>query len=232
MIEYFSELLFPPICIWCEEEWKLLCNECNKHLQSYPELCPHCHRVSKYYETCLDCKKQIPLEKIVIWFSYSTLIKRLIRDYKYWNAYKIWTFLWRKLTYIVQSSLIPTEWLLISYAPIHRYKEWFIRWYNQAEIIADCIWKELWVPVIWLFKKTKRTLSQTNYKRLKRQTNISWSIQLRHDHEKIIWLYNPKTILLVDDIMTTWTTQYTLAESIKEHYSKISIHWIVVARHK
>lgn len=50
------DLLFPRVCIGCRENGEYLCSECKKSLVSHPDICPYCHRFSKNFETCIDCK--------------------------------------------------------------------------------------------------------------------------------------------------------------------------------
>ena len=78
------DLLFPRECVGCRKEGEYLCSDCKKSLQAHPEICPFCHKNSVDFKACFACRaKELPLEGILIGFSYQSLMKKLIFKVKF-----------------------------------------------------------------------------------------------------------------------------------------------------
>lgn len=231
MEKYYTLILnffFPEVCFWCWREWSYICTNCHRDLQAHPDICPVCHRRSQFWNTCLNCFKESPLSGVMIGFSYSWLIKKLIRAIKYNHTTDCISTISKKLALLIQTTPFHSNKnILISYVPIHRWKKWMVRWYNQAQLLAEATAQQVWLPCVELFTKQRWTRSQTNFKKSKRASNISWSFALHP------WLSIPKntTIILVDDVMTTWSTLQELWWILKEQHPTVRIYWLVIARH-
>lgn len=226
--------LFPAHCISCQKQGAYLCKSCKKKLIPHPEICPLCHRFSANYETCLDCKsdKHRYLEWIIIPFSYSNEIKKLILKLKYGHKKDVIDFLTDRLILTIQINkklptfLIPNSSFLISYVPSHRYRKYFTKWYNQSELLAKNLAKKLWLPCSQLVQKTKYTKSQAGLDRKARLKNLKNAFSLKKTN-----LTGNETVILIDDVTTTWSTLNQIAKTIKNSYPKVKIWGLVIARH-
>ena len=234
--------LFPSHCISCWLQGQYLCKSCKRNLLPHPEICPLCHRFSANHETCLNCKpeKKWYLQWIIIPFCYSNEIKKLILKLKYGHKKDVIDFLTDRLILALQlnqriSSNFPSLWregfgvglkLVISFVPSHRYRKYFTKWYNQSELLAKNLATKLWLPCSQLVQKTKHTKSQASLTRKARLKNLQNAFVLK---ENI--LTGTETVLLVDDVTTTWSTLNQIAKTIKTTYPKIKIRWLVIARH-
>ena len=227
-------LLFPSHCISCSKQWAYLCTTCKRNLLPHPEICPLCHRFSANYETCLDCKseKNRYLEWIIIPFCYSNEIKKLILKLKYGHKKDVIDFLTDRLILALQINkklpqlLIPNSSFLISYVPSHRYRKYFTKWYNQSELLAENLAKKLWLTCSQLVEKKKYTKSQAGLDRRARLTNLQKAFVLKENN-----LNGNETVLLIDDVTTTWSTLNQIAKTIKKSHSKVKIRGLVIARH-
>lgn len=239
-------LLFPSHCITCNKQGEYLCKTCKKKLIPHPEICPLCHRFSAHYETCLDCKsdKHRYLEWIIIPFSYSNEIKKLILKLKYGHKKDVIDFLTDRLMLTLQLNQriirnFPSLWRegfgvglsgaksLVTFVPSHRYRKYFTKWYNQSELLAKNLAKKLWLPCSQLVQKTKYTKSQAKLTRKDRLKNLKNAFSLTQTHN----LTETETVLLVDDVTTTWSTLNQIAKTIRTTYPKVKIRWLVIARH-
>jgi len=268
--------IFPRHCIACWQQGEYLCKSCKKQLQPHPEICPYCHRVSKDYTTCIECRcnKNNNLEGIIIPFAYTTLLKKLIIKLKYFHKKDIGEFLVERLTIALQANqsfqrkfnicppLSKEGWcvaqedlsratrnpssvntdtspfskgrqnkkistLLISFIPSHRYRHYFVKWYNQSELLAKKLSKKLHVPMVVLARKQKHTKTQASLDRNGRLYNLKNAFSLIQN----LNLFGNETMLIVDDITTTWSTINELAKLIKFHYPDIKVRWAVLWRH-
>jgi len=228
------DLIFPRECLSCGKPGSHLCFECKKKLTPHPELCPFCHSPQRDFKTCQLCKYnwETALEWVLICFSYQTLIKKLILKLKFYHKKDIWPFLAQRLSLLIQTHQTLSEALnrgnlIISFIPSHRWRHYFEKGYNQSELLAKHLAKELNIPVLQLAKKSKYTASQLKLSRSQRQKNLSSVFSPLH-LEKI-----PKDshILLVDDVTTTASTLKEVATCIKSNRPDLKIRWGVLARH-
>jgi ComF family protein len=230
----FIDYFFPPHCISCWQQGNYLCKNCKKKLLPHPEICPLCHRFSANYETCLNCKteKKWHLEWIIIPFCYSNEIKKLILKLKYGHKKDLIDFLTDRLILALQinkktqSLFIIHSSLFISYVPSHRYRKYFTKGYNQSELLAKDLAKKLHLTCNQLVQKTKHTKSQAGLDRKARLKNLKNAFVLKKNI-----LNGNETVLLVDDVTTTWSTLNQIAKTIKTSYPKAKIRWLVIARH-
>ena len=228
------DLIFPRECLGCGKQGSYLCFECKKKLTPHPELCPFCHSPQRDFKTCYLCKSnwETALEWVLICFSYQTLIKKLILKLKFYHKKDIWPFLAQRLSLLTQTHQTLSEALnqgnlIISFIPSHRWRHYFEKGYNQSELLAKHLAKELNMPVLQLAKKSKYTASQLKLSRSQRQKNLNSAFSPLHV-EKI-----PKDshILLVDDVTTTASTLKEVATCIKSSRPDLKIRWGVLARH-
>jgi len=237
--------LFPRHCSNCSTPWAYLCKNCKKHLEPHPEICPVCHRFSQDYQKCINCKsnKDFVLEGIIIPFSYTNILKKLIMKLKYFHKKDIGGFLIDRLALALEANKTfqkQIQWSntifwnhltksseIITFVPTHRYRHYFIKGYNQSELLAKKLGEKLHVPVISIAKKKKHTKTQASLDRNGRLKNLKNVFSLIPH----LTLLGNETILIVDDVTTTWSTINELAKLIKFHYPNIKVRWAVLGRH-
>ncbi|MCX6825160.1 MAG: phosphoribosyltransferase family protein [candidate division SR1 bacterium] len=267
------DYLFPRQCINCGIPGAYLCINCKRELQPHPEICPYCHRTSKDYLSCIECRtnKNNSLEGIIIPFAYTKLLKTLIIKLKYFHKKDITSFLIDRLAIGLQAneslqkelyfcppfskegwceapedlsykikSLSPAGFslykgrqnkgnskLFISFVPSHRYRNYFIKGYNQSELLARELSKKLGVPMISLANKYKHTKTQASLDRNGRLHNLKNAFTLK----KNLPFKGDETLFIIDDITTTGSTINELGKLVKQTYPKIKIRGMVLGRH-
>lgn len=233
--ENMWDLLFPRICVSCKEEWDYLCNKCKKELRSYPEICPFCYKFSKNYDVCSNCKYEIrpDIQWILIWFYYTDILKKLILKLKYNHKKDIANFLSDRLALIMQVhqkiSHEMEKWnVIICSIPSHRHRKYFVKWYNQSELLSKKLAKNLGISYHNIFKKLKNTKSQVWLDRENRFSNLdsAFCFKKNFDYNSIKW----KTIVLVDDITTTGATINEIAKLLTSAKLENKIYGLVVAK--
>lgn len=225
------DFIFPRICVWCWEKWEYLCNECKKQIEAHPEMCPFCHKKSNHFQTCYECKESQILQWIVIWFAYKTAIKKLVLNAKFAHKKDTIWFLSKKLSLIIQTNqflqdIIKKNKLFISYIPSHRKRHYFEKWYNQSQLLAEALAKDLNISMLKLAKKKKYTVSQLRLNREQRKKNLN-NVFVVQNLNKIPL---NSTILLVDDVTTTGSTLSELAKTIHSKRSDLQFRWAVICR--
>ena len=228
----FIALMFPRCCVWCYQQGDYICKQCKKELHPHPDRCPFCHRVMMHGATCYDCHlNHRHLAGVMVAFVYTDMIKKLILWLKFGHRYDISWFLAERLAMLVITN--PTikqaqqrNTLIVSYVPAHRRRRLMKKWYNQSYLLAKKVAHILDVPCVSLSKKIRHTASQTRLSRQERLTNLHGSFATRPRY-----ILKTATILLIDDITTTWSTLHELAKEIHQRYPSTTIWWAVIGRH-
>lgn len=228
------DFIFPKQCVGCKKMWEYLCKECKRQIQPHMEICSWCHKFSKDYQTCLDCKSQwdFVLDGIVIPFSYSWFLKKIILKLKYYHRRSVVEFLIQRvcLAIYANQTLSNKIWkwkVVVSWIPSHRHRRYFVKWYNQSYLLAKQLWKNLDIQYVEILKKNKHTKSQASLDREWRLKNLKNAFSIV---DKTHILSHVDTLILVDDVTTTWSTMNEIAKLIKFFYPNISIWWVVLAR--
>jgi len=228
------DLIFPKQCINCWKIWEYLCKDCKKQLKPHREMCSSCHKYSNNYETCLECKsaKEFLLDGILIPFSYTWFLKKIILKLKYYHKKDVVDFLIDRVVIAIHANNILnnklSQWnVVVSGIPSHWHRRYFVKWYNQSYLLAKNLSKKLWLEYKVFLKKTKKTKSQASLDRAGRLQNLKNAFDFKWD---VSFLESTKTVILVDDITTTGSTMNEIARLIKSKFPKISIWWVVLGR--
>lgn len=200
----------------------------------HPELCPACHAPSPSFKTCAACtlEGETFLDGLLIGFSYQTLLKKLILKLKFQHKKDIASFLAERGGLLVQlnpylASALQHGSLLVSYVPSHWYRKYFQKGYNQSELLARELAKQLQLPFLSCFRKRRATVSQLTLNRKERLKNLISAFELLPHPQ----LTSGKVVLLVDDVTTTGATLNELAKTLKQQRPDITVWGLVLARH-
>ena len=210
MKKFILDLLFPINCLECNQEGKFICSSCFKKIP--------------VNEKNMEFNKDSVLDKLIIASNYSyPLIKKAIHRYKYdfvkELANPLGQLMIKKLNQqnIKDSILIPI--------PLHLKR---LRWrgFNQADLLAQHIGKELNIPVINnLLIRTKHTLPQAKIENAQeRQQNIKQAFALNSRT-----LFSGRSFILIDDISTTGATLKECAKILKPLKPK-EIYGLVISK--
>ncbi len=182
-----------------------ICDKCRKILP-YNDgiICPLCGRRQKEEGICLTCKqKRIGVEKARSVFTHEGEAARLIVRFKRGPKY-LYRTLGEELYALCKREFHGVD--AIVAVPMSE-KSLKKRGYDQAALLAMRL-GELWdVPVLTPVVKTRDTKPQKFLGRTDREQNLKGSFHVA-DRKSV----KGKTILIVDDTMTTGTTLSELAD--------------------
>jgi ComF family protein len=157
-------------------------------------------------EYCSDCtRKAYHYNKGYAVWTYNESMKRSIADFKYKSKKENASFYINEILRLYGNVIKALSPDVIVPVPIHRSK-YIERGYNQAEILALPIGKELNIPVLpKLLLRNKKTLPQKKLSDKERLRNLSeafcYNSKAGCKYKKLI-----KRVLLIDDIYTTGST--------------------------
>lgn len=202
------EFIFPikNICFFCQEEELLLenflCRQCFGNL----------HIVNK--EVFLESGS---IERCFYTTVYDKYMKDIIKKFKFQDK----SYLYRPLGALLASTMVEKDITgqvdLISFVPSHRRKE-AIRGYNQAELLAKYISKEIDKEVYNGLVKIKHTKDQHFLNEEDRRLNLKTAFKIKRKEE-----IEDKRVLLIDDILTSGATMEECANELKKNGAKAVI---------
>lgn len=214
-----KDIIIPKKCYSCKKEWYFLCNKCVKNVDSFNSICYICKKSSKWFKVHESCKKGIHFDNLIILYHYrNNIIKKLIKDAKFYNKKDIF----EDFAFYLSNKLIENinikdkeEYLLIP-VPLHFLRK-LKRWYNQAEIISSNILDNVWLKFNKkiLYKK-KNTRQQSWTSKQSRLSNLKNSFKINKKQVDKIDNIKTKTIILIDDVVSTWATLNEISKILKQ----------------
>ena len=174
--------------------------------------CPVCGRKTDRPEICLECKATTPrFKKAISPLVYNGGAVALIAKYKNGCGYLKEYFadlICRKLENLPKADCIV--YIPMTKKSIHK------RGYNQAELLAKSISDRTQIPVLKDgLLKAKETAAQKSLSKKERATNLADCFKV--NDRKLI---KDKTILLIDDVLTTGATADAACKKLLEAGAK------------
>lgn len=188
---------------------------------------------SKYIELYRDktsyYKKEInnfTLDKVFIALLYEENLQKDLKNFKYRYTEKSelqFTCYYKRL-FEEKLSWINKKNIILSWIPMF-FLDRFFRWYNQTYILAQKLSEELDIPFMKLTKKIKYTSKQAILNKEKRLLNLKNCFSFNNKYKNYIkW----KTIIIIDDIISTWTTSNEISKVLKKAWVK-NVIWLFLA---
>ena len=218
MIEHILDIISPHRCCSCGEIGDILCSNCKYDIISEPlSVCALCLKPVAKIGLCGSCQRKMPFEQV--WFvgERSEALKKLIDQYKFQSSRAGAAVLAELLDEILPILPAGTALTGIPTSP----STVRVRGFDHVGLIV----REL---------ARRRNLSVTSL--LERKTHATLHFLKKSDREKLgpeLFRLNskvmPKSVLLVDDILTTGTTLRSAGKLLKEAGVE-HLYGVVVAR--
>lgn len=189
MFSYLLSLLFPPKCHFCrcilQKAETDLCHSCRGDA---PEL--------------LRTKRKIPLiaQWTAVWY-YKGAVRKSILRFKFCNARGYADFYARELALKLRDADFANDFSVITWVPVSKLRR-LLRGYDQSELLATALGKELGLPAVQLLKKHRHTQPQSSLPGASQRRANVLNAYMCVDRHSIIG----KHILLLDDVLTTGST--------------------------
>ena len=185
---YLINLLFPPKCILCgkllKQEEQDLCRECRVDSPEYPG--------RKESFQFLD-------SFTAVWY-YEGNVRRSLLRYKFYN-YRSFASGYGRLLAMKLLECHPEGFDCLTWIPVSRLRK-LRRGYDQVELLAKAVGRELGMTPVPLLKKIRHNRPQSGLSDAsKRRANVLGAYQAIHRE-----VISGKRILLLDDILTTGAT--------------------------
>jgi ComF family protein len=188
LIHYIKEWLFPPKCILCQgllsAEETDLCRRCRAETDEYPQG---------------KLKLQFIDRAAAVWY-YKGNVRHSLHRFKFRRC----AFLAEPYGKLMAMKLLTAEMAqadLITWVPISPVRRFF-RGYDQDQLLARVISRELGIPCRELLKKVRHNRPQSGISGYARRRANVLGVYRALNPEEI----SGKRIVLVDDILTTGAT--------------------------
>lgn len=189
-------LIFPPKCILCH---KLLSRE-----QS--DLCHSCREKSPEFRRA---KSRIPFvaQWTALWY-YKDDVRSSIHRYKFGHA-RNYADPYARLLAVKLQNTPAKQADVLTWVPISPLRR-FHRGYDQSALLAEALGKELSLPTTRTLRKIRHTPPQSGIRdAARRRANVLGAYRaVRPD------AFRGKTVLLVDDVVTTGATASECAKTL------------------
>lgn len=217
LIHWILDLLFPRKCALCR---KLLsdgetdyCRSCRTKAPRFPVLQEKEHPSGKSKLQFLD-------SVIAVWY-YKENVREAILRLKFHKASFLAEPLGRSLALKVLEAH-PDGFDCLTWVPVSPRRK-RKRGYDQAELLARSVGKELGIPVVPLLQKVRDNPAQSGMSGEDRKANVLGVYRVRKGADP-----SGKRVLLVDDVFTTGATAEECGRVLLEGGAK-EVHCAVVA---
>lgn len=225
--DFVLDLVFPKTCVLCLQEGEFLCRMCSVLLIVKSPSCLICKKRDLCGKICRSCCKKTPVRRFYAPFVYrNEVVRRLIHIYKYERAKELYRPLSAfAITAMQKANFSPKKNMIIIPVPLH-WRRRHERGFNQAELIAEEIGEAFDLPILKkALTRVKNTSAQIELKNDSlRQKNIENAFVVRDTN-----MIKKKTILLVDDVVTSGATINEAAKVLKKTGAK-SVWATAIAR--
>lgn len=213
--QIIQQIFFPVnyTCNACGKEvfsGKYFCENCYKKLPFIKiNKCNHCGRITPYAvaycDSCVENNVSFDVARSV--FDYVDPVDKLIKDFKYNGKRYLAEVFASEMKNFCFSEFIQAD--VIAYVPMTEERLKF-RGYNQAKLLAYELASLLNAPVSdTLIEKVIETPRQANLTKVERRSNLDKSFKVSKSEA------NGKSVLLIDDVLTTGTTADVIAKELK-----------------
>ncbi len=226
ILEGLSDLIYPHNCILCHRLLLIhnpqifLCASCLSTIEhNFPPFCPKCskHLINTEQPLCSDClKREYHFDYAYSACFYNDTLRRLIHLFKYANKTSLRHHLGNLILSFLRTYHINLgKFDVLIPIPLHpiRFRE---RGYNQSHLLAQEIARHWKIPLSSdNLIRIRHTKNQALVGLKNRWTNIQGAFRIKHSSQ-----FLEKSVLLVDDLLTTGTTVSEAARMLKEAGAK------------
>lgn len=210
LYHFLMELLFPPKCVLCGQLLKNgeidLCRACRADAPEYPNR---------------KIKLQFLDSFAAVWY-YEGNVRRSLLRFKFRNA-RSYSVAYGRILAMKLLSQYPEGFDVLTWVPVSRLRK-LRRGYDQAELLAKAVGRELGMAPVPMLKKIRNNRPQSRLKGAEvRKANVLDAYRLADGAD-----VKGERVLLLDDILTTGATAGECARMLLSAGAK-EVHCAAVA---
>jgi len=214
------DLIFPRECLGCGTENDWICSDCSDKIEFRQEQdCYSCRKPSITGQVCKDCKTQTSLDKVWIAADYD---QETVQQSIHWLKYKYVEELGERLAEIlarfvkqhklIELSALDASRTIITAVPLNK-KRYLQRSFNQSGLIAQNLAEHLELEYFpQIIRRIRNAPPQAQLNREERLVNVKDAFDMPEDYD-----LSGRTIIIVDDVLTTGSTLDECARVFKRN---------------
>lgn len=214
------ELIYPPLCWVCQQYCRDLadgiCTGCCQSLTHDPfPTCPYCSSTVGPHvvlsDGCVNCRDQsFAFDRAIRGGPYAGAMREAILRMKQSGGESLAEAVGRAWAKQIGGKVAALEPVLVAPVPLHWYRRWR-RGFNQSAVLAAALARQLRVMCRpRLLRRVRATAKQTSLPPTRRRDNVRGAFVCRRDPAVA-----GKTVVLVDDVMTTGATAHEAARALR-----------------
>ncbi|MHB8259569.1 MAG: ComF family protein [Bacteroidia bacterium] len=218
-----ASLIYPRVCVACEGSlFKHEQHICNKCYVTLPKTNYHLQKENPLLKTFYG-RADVSFASSFLFFQKKGMVQKILHALKYKSKPEVAQLVGKWYAEdLKQDNTLPAFDYIIP-VPLHK-KRQQKRGYNQSEYFAKGLSEVLDIPILThVLIKKQFTETQTHKTRAERAENILQSFAIEHTE-----LINNKSILLVDDVITTGATLEACMIQLQKH-AQISVSVATIA---
>lgn len=230
LLKSLADFVFPPICYGCDSEIEtgLVCEACRLDLFTHElAVCSKCGRpCTPATNYCGQCATPFSLSRVRGLGFYAPPFDKLIQAFKYSGKTKVGELLGQAVAALVRQDEVLSSADAVCPIPLHpaRLRE---RGFNQSLLLAAAISMSTRIPLAESLTRTRYTSTQTlKANPEKRRKNVERAFEMRPGAG-----VDGKTVLLVDDVMTTGATLDQAARELLKGGAASVLGVVIAAAH-
>lgn len=221
LVRTFVDLLYPPACLLCRTRNTgspppLLCGACAEALRrNGPPVCQHCGlEVPGAFDslpTCPACRRRPPAFDLArAPWRYAGPIRMAVRQFKYRRRWRVGRWLAGQMAQTAAAALPLDAVDLVAPVPMHRLRRLW-RGFDHAAFLSKSVARALDKPhQPAVLRRSRWTGPQPRRARPARRRNVRGAFAA--DPRRL----RGRTVLLVDDVLTTGATADACARTLKQ----------------
>jgi len=220
ILRRIESFFFPPLCILCDtprpsgSRW--FCSSCSAIIKkqiSDRKACGRCAQNRTIRSCSCDYTWDYPFEKIIAFVDYTDTIRNLMQHIKYKGKRSLAYDLGAVCGSMSDITHMSTYDIIIP-VPLHK-KRALQRGYNQAEWFARGFASVITHPEVHttVLQRLRNTTSQTALDKSQRKENLKNAFSLGENAKRHL---RDKSVLLIDDVITTGATTAAATEVLLE----------------
>ncbi|WP_143522286.1 ComF family protein [Psychromonas sp. CD1] len=214
ILNHLSAYFLPAQCLLCRlpSQHELLCQYCRNFLLKQRSYCLHCALPLTQTEAyCAQCMHQKDtFTQIYAINDYKKPYPVLIKNFKYKKNLLNGQLLGQLLCSSIQQNISKKQISQINFLipiPLH-HQRLQQRGFNQAQLLADVIGKELCIPMLTeAVQRIKNTTAQEGLNERERQTNVKNAFKLNTKYQ---YALKDAYVVIIDDVVSTGSTVKSL----------------------
>jgi len=207
------DIIFPPRCASCHTLGNWICPTCEERIEVIQTpICYRCRRLSADFRVCPKCRPTGSVSHLMIYGYWQSPLKELVYGLKYYRLKPLVAVLGSWLVETIRKSDTVAD-IVIVPVPLHRGRLWD-RGFNQAQLLAEVVARQTGWQLVPVLMRKKFTQPQFGLNKLTRRDNIQGAFSVRATQKQFL---AHKTVILVDDIVTTGITINECAKILRQN---------------